>query len=819
MRTVLQDLRYGMRILRNKPAFTAAAVFTLALGIAANTTVFGWIDSLLVHPFPGVTAGDRLASIETVSPTGEFSTTSWRDYQDYRDSLRLTSGVAASLLNPFAVGDENPQRVSGEYVSANYFKVLGVQPEVGTTLLPAECSDTPKSCPLVVIGYRLWQQRFRGNRAVIGSTLRVNRYKLTIIGVAPPEFRGSVPGLAVEIWVPMMMAPALNGQGDWLLTERTVHQMWVTARLKPGVDVGQANAEVEGCARRIASLAPLSSAGFSARLMPVWKAHIGLQGFLLTPLRILMAVCGVVLLIVAANVANLQLARATARQKEFSVRLALGARPFRLIRQMVTESLLLAAAGAAVGVALALWLGRSLERMLPGALPGTEYPITLNFSLNGDILAFATLLCAVLAVITGLAPALHLIHADVNETLKEGGRSGTSGAGLQRTRGMLVVSEVALAMLALVGTGLFTRSFLNARAMDPGLNVRNLLFAQYHVDTFCTTGEQREQFCFRLRDRLAARPGIVAVGYGLDIPLTVGNSNSTELEIEGYAPRRKGETRAGSASVSPGYFDAVGIPLVEGRDFTERDTPETALVAIVNQSFARLFFNGGSPVGHRMRANGPWVTIVGQVKDSKYRSVTEAPTPYFYLPFRQAHGDEFWTAFFIRTAGPARDLIGTVRHEASLVEATAAAFPVIPFEENVSAALFPQRVAATLLSVLGTVALLLAALGLYGVLAFAVGQREHEFGIRMALGARSGDVLGMVIRQGMWLTLAGLAAGTILALVAGRLIAGFLINLGASDPLILGGVGLFLVVVALVASYLPARQATKVDPSTSLRQQ
>ncbi|MBZ5596174.1 MAG: ABC transporter permease [Acidobacteriia bacterium] len=819
MRTLVQDLRYGIRILRNRPGFTAAAVLTLALGIGANTTVFGWIDALLVHPFPGVTAGERLASIETVSPTGEFSTTSWRDYQDYRDSLTLTSSVAASLLNPFAVGDENPQRVAGEYVSANYFKVLGVQPELGTTLLPPECADTPGSCPVVVIGHRLWQQRFRGNRTVIGSTVRVNRHKLTIVGVVPLEFRGSVPGLAVEIWVPMMMAPALNGQGEWLLTDRTEHQVWVTARLKPGVDVGQANAEVEACARRIASLAPLSSTGFSARLMPVWKAHIGLQGLLLTPLRILMAVCGVLLLIVAANVANLQLARATARQKEFSVRLAMGARPFRLIRQMVTESLLLAAAGAAVGVALALWMGQSLERMLPGVLPGTEYPITLNFSLNGDILAFATVLCAVLAVITGLAPALHLIHANVNESLKEGGRSGTSGAGLQRTRGMLVVSEVALAMLALVGTGLFTRSFLNARAMNPGLNVHNLLFAQYHVDTFCTTSEQRAQFCFRLHDRLAARPGIVAVGYGLDIPLAVGTSNSTELEIEGYAPRRKGETRAGSATVSPGYFDAVGIPLLEGRDFIEQDTPETVPVAIVNQSFAQRFFDGGNPVGHRMRANGPWVTIVGQVRDSKYRSVTEAPTPYFYRPFRQAHGGEFWIAFFIRTAGPARDLIATVRREASLVEATAAAFPVIPFEEHVSAALFSQRVAAGLLSVLGTVALLLAALGLYGVLAFAVGQREHEFGIRMALGAQSGDVLGMVIRQGMFLTLAGLAAGTILALVAGRLIAGFLVHLSASDPLILGGVGLFLVVVALVASYLPARQATKVDPSTSLRQQ
>ena len=814
---LLQDLRFGMRISRNQPGFTAAAVLTLALGIAANTTVFGWIDALLLHPFPGARAGERLASIETVSPTGEFSTTSWRDNLDYRDSLTLTSGVAASLFNAFAVGDENPQRVSGEFVSANYFTVLGVQPELGRGFLATECADASESCPVVVIGHNLWQQRFHGDRTVLGRTLRVNRHELTIVGVAPEEFRGSMPGMALGIWVPMPMAPALNGQGEWLLTDRREHQMWITARLKPGAGMEQANAEVEACARRIASLSPLTNSGFSARLMPVWKAHVGLQGLLLTPLRILMVVCGVVFLIVAANVANLQLARATARQKEFSVRLALGAGAGRLIRQLVTESLLLAAAGAVVGIALASWLGQSLGWMLPRS----AFPIDLDFRLNGDILAFTIALCAVLAVMTGLAPALHSIRVDVNGSLKEGGRNGTSNSATQRARGILVVSEVALAMLALVGMGLFTRSFLNAQAMNPGLDSRNLLLVQYHVDTFCSTSEQREQFCTRLHDRLAARPGIAAVGYSLDIPLAFGNSSSSELQIAGYTPRRKEDTRAGSATVSPGYFDALGIPLLNGRDFTAQDTPETASVAIVNQTFARRFFPGGDPVGGRIRkdVNGPWITIVGMVKDSKYRSVTEAPHPHFYVPFRQSHGGEFWTAFFIRTVGPARDQIGAVRREASLVEPSAAAFPVIPFEEHVSASLFPQRVAAALLSVLGCIALLLAALGLYSVLAFAVGQREHEFGIRMALGAQPRDVLGTVVRQGLLLALAGIAAGAILTIVAARLMGGLLVNLSASDPLILGSVSLFLVVVALLASYLPARQATKVDPLTSLRQQ
>jgi predicted permease len=816
MRILFQDLAYGVRVFRNSPGFTAAAVLTLALGIAANTTVFGWIDALLVNPIPGATAGDRLVSIETIVPSGEFSTTSWRDYLDYRDTLTQVNGVAASLFNPFAVGDENPQRVSGEYVSTNYFHVLGVQPVLGRTFLPTECADSTTSCPVTVISHHLWQQRFHGDRTVLGQTVRVNRHELTIIGVAPPEFRGSMPGFALDIWVPMAMAPALNGQGEWLLTDRREHQMWITARLKPGASVGPANAEVEACARRIAAIAPLTNTGFSARLMPVWKAHIGLQGYLLTPLRILMAVCGVVFLIVAANVTNLQLARATARRKEFSVRQALGASRGRVIRQLMTESLLLAACGAMAGVALASWLGPSLQWMLPL----TEFPIHLDFQMNGEILAFAIALSAALAMMTGLAPAWQSIRVDVNESLKEGGRSGTSSAGLQRVRGMLVVSEVALATLALVGMGLFTRSFLNARSMGPGMDSHNLLFVQYHVDTFCSTSEQREQFSIRLHDRLTARPGIAAVGYALYIPLAFANSSWAEIQIEGYAPRRKEDSRAANATVSPGYFNALGIPLLNGRDFTEQDTPRTAPVAIVNQTFAQRFFAGRDPVGGRVRSKegGPWVTIVGMVKDSKYRSVTESSTPYFYLPFRQAHGGEFWTAFFIRTVGPPRDQIATVRREASLVEPSAAAFPVIPFEEHISASLFPQRVAAALLSVLGAIALLLAALGLYGVLAFAVGQREQEFGIRMALGAQARDVLGAVVRQGLSLALAGVVAGLILALVAARLTGGLLVNLSASDPLILGGASLFLILVALIASYLPARQATKVDPFTSLRQ-
>ena len=466
MRSLYEDLRYAIRVLRGSPGFTAVAVLTLALGIAANATVFGWIDTLLLHPFPGVSMGERLAALETVSPSGEYFNTSYRDYRDYRDSLKSFSGLAASLLNGFNVGpSDNPRRIYGEYVSGNYFAVLGVKPVRGRAFLPSESGDKPGASPVAVISYRLWQSLFQADPGIVGRTVRVNHYELTVVGIAPEEFRGTMPGMRMEIWTPMSMAPLLNGQGAWLLEDRGVRQMWVTARLKPGVTLGQANAEVEACARRLAEESPRTSGGFRASLMPVWKAHLGMQSVLLAPLRILMAVCFALFLIVGANVANLQLARATARRKELSVRMALGAGRWRLVRQLLTESLLLATMGAIAGTALAAWLGRSLLWMLPPI----GLPVEFDFSLNADVLGFTVLLCCAGSLLTGLAPALHSVKSGLMAALKEGGRGSTHGAGQNRLRGLLVVSEVALALVALVGTALFARSFQNARAYSSGL--------------------------------------------------------------------------------------------------------------------------------------------------------------------------------------------------------------------------------------------------------------------------------------------------------------------------------------------------------------
>jgi predicted permease len=815
MRTLYEDLRFAIRLLRGSPGFTAVAVLTLALGIAANTTVFGWIDGVLMRPFPGVSGGGRLAAIETVSPSGEYSNTSYRDYRDYRERLRSFSSVAASLLNAFNVGPaENPRRIYGEYVSPNYFAALGVEPVRGRAFLKSESGDNAGAAPVAVISYRLWQSLFHGNPAVVGKTLRVNRTELTVTGIAPEEFRGTMPGMRMEIWIPMSMAPLLNGQGTYLLDDRGERQMWVTARLKPGVTLEQANAEVVACARRLAEESPRTSEGFRASLMPVWKAHFGMQSLLLAPLRILMAVCFVLFLIVGANVANLQLARATSRRKELSVRMALGAGRWRLTRQLLTESLLLAAMGVLAGIPLAAWLGHSLVWLLPAV----GFPVEVDFSLNADMLGFTVLLCCACALLTGLAPALHAVRSDVVEALKESGRSGTPGAGQNRTRGLLVVSEVALALVALVGTALFARSFQNARAIHPGFDSSNLLYAQYHLDTFCQNPEQRAQFCTRLRDRIRDLAGISAVSFANSVPLALGSGQQSEVQIEGYVPGRSEQMTVDSATVAPGFFAALRIPVLEGRDFVERDDRDSAPVAIVNQTFAQRYFGGGSPIGRRVQVNGTWSRVAGLVRDSKYHRLTEPPTPYIYVPYLQRHGSEFWTAFFIRTVGPARGSVAAVRREAAAVNANAGVSEVVEFEEMVAGSLYAQKVAAALLSVLGGVSVLLAALGMYSVLAYAVSQRRHEFGIRLALGAAPSDVVLLVLRRGMALTVAGLAVGTALAIAAMRMASGLLVGVGPRDPVAIVGSAVLLGVIALLASYMPARRATKVDPVEMLRE-
>jgi len=828
MSTLLQDLKHGFRMLVKNPGFTLVAVLTLALGIGACTTVFSWIDAVLLRPLPGVENPSELASFETVAPNGDAVTTSYLDYQDYRDHLKLLAGLAGARPAPLAVGEaEQAERVWGELVTGNYFAVLGVKPNLGRAFLPEEYADKPGAFPVAVISDRLWRSHFNADPTIVGKKIRVNRYQLTVVGVAPPDFRGTLAGLAFDLWVPFVMQPQLEGVGEWMLSDRQTRNLICTARLKPGVTLAQARAEIQELARYMAKADADTNTGISATVLPLWKSHFGAQSLLLAPLKILAGVCIVVLLIVCANVANLLLARFTARQKEFSVRLALGAGRLRLARQVLTESLVLGVAGAVAGVALAVWTKGTLQYLIPhGQLP---FATDSGLNLNSHVLAFTLLLCVGTALLSGMAPAIQSTRGDLNESLKEGGRSGMLGVQSHRLRGLLVVSEVSLALVALIGAGLFVRGFEATRKISPGFDPSHVLLSQFYLYTSGYNLEQRKQFCVRLREKLESAPGVTDVAYSDGVPLGFEPSWWEPLRVEGYLPGRSENMNIFRNVVSPGYFKLMRIPLLEGRDFTEQDDKKTAPVMIVNQTFVHRFLGDGNPIGRRVHGWGDWFTVVGEVKDSKYHYLTEGPTPYFYVPFRQIYRADMSLGFYVRTAGDLNGAVATMRREVRAIDPNVAVFDAVPLSDFIGASLYAQKVAASLLSVLGILSLVLAAVGLYSVMAYSVTQRTHEIGVRMALGARPADVLGLVVGRGMSLTLAGLLVGVGLALAMARSVSNVTVDASAmgsnsallggsaTDPAIYLAAALFLSSIAALASYIPARRATKVDPMVALR--
>ncbi|MCW5980995.1 MAG: ABC transporter permease [Bryobacteraceae bacterium] len=803
-------------MLRTAPGASAVTILTLGLGIAVNTTVFSWIDSVLLNPYPGVGNAHELALIETVTPAGEYLVnTSYQDYRDYRDNLMLASGVAIARFTPLSVGaDGKTERAWAELVSANYFDLLQVRAARGRTFLPEEGGDKPGAYPVAVISHAMWRGRFRGDPNIVGKTIRLNRHELTIIGVAPPEFHGSTVGVLYDVWMPITMATAM-GTGNGTLNYRGTRDLTSTIiRLKPGIMIEQARAEVAALAKRLAAAHPQTNRGVDATVTPIWAGHLGAQGMLLKPLRILMAVSVLLLLIVCANVANLLLARAVSRQREFGIRLALGARRGRLARQMLTETLALAGAGGVVGLVLALWMGQSLISLLPPV----DVPLDVGGGLNWPTLGFTALVAGVATLISGVAPALWSARANVNETLKEGGRSGGSGSRSHRLRGLLVTAQVAMATVALIGAGLFVRSFRNASRIHPGFDLNNVSVSQFYLSSAGYTAQEQRQFCRTLRERLETVPGVIGVSYSDVTPLgnVAGSTPWHHIEVDGYVPARDEQMIIHRATVPPGYFDLFGIPLLDGRDFTERDDDQAPMVIIVNETFARRFFHGGNPIGRKMRLGTRAATVVGLARDSKYHTPMEAPLPFFYIPFRQWFAPGLNFSVFIKTAGDPLAVVPALRREALALNQDAV-FSTSLFVEAATSSLYPQKVAATLLSVVGGVCLLLAAIGLYSVMSYAVTQRRQELGIRMALGAPPGDLRRLVVRGGLILTLPGLLVALAVALAASRLVAGMLVNVEPFDPLTFLASAVFLSMVAALASYVPAMRASRAAPMKALR--
>ena len=828
LENLARDFRYGLRMMTRNPAVTVVAVLTLACGIAASATVFTWINAVLLQPLSGVSDPGRLVTLESVTSNGDWVPSSYPDFIDFRDHLKLFDGIAVSHPVAFSIGQEDhADRVWGEFVSGNFFSVLGVKPEAGRLFLPAEYGDAPGAYPVAVISDRYWRSHFGADPSIVGKTIRINQHELTLVGVAAPAFHGSIPATAFDLWVPYMQVAELSGVQPWMLRDRHTRNMLGIARLKSGVTADQARLELKALAERMAVLNADVSLGMSATLIPLWKSPHGPQGLLIGPLRILMGISVLVLLIVCANVANLLLARATVREKEFSARLALGATRLRIVRQVLTECLLLTGAGAAIGLAAAPFLGHALRYLMP---PG---PMTVLVSIdtrpNLTVLAFTAGICVICALAAGLFPALHVSRIALSTTLNSGGRSGAAGRPRNRMRSALVASEVALALVTLVGAGLFARGFQQTLHLDPGFDPNHVLVNQFYLSTNGYNIAQRREFCRRLGERMQSAPGVTDVGYSDGVPLGFEPSWWEELKIEGYAPRPDENMNIFRNVISPGYLPLMHIPMVEGRNFTEQDDLKSPAVMIVNQAFAQRFFPGLDPIGHMIHGWGTWFRVIGVAKDSKYHYLSETTPPYFYVPFRQVYREDMNLAFYVRTKGDPESVLSTLRAQTRAIDPNVTVFDAAPLKEFIGASLYPQKIAASLMAIMGTLALLLAAVGLYSAMAYSVVQRTQEIGVRMALGARPGNVLLMVVRQGLTLTGVGLVAGAALAFVMARMAAsvGFtnsamgattkVLQGSAADPLIYIGAVVFLSAVAALAAYFPARRAASVEPMKALR--
>jgi putative ABC transport system permease protein len=812
MENLWQDIRYGLRMLSRAPSISIVATVALALGIGANTAIFSVVNAVLLRPLPFANSEALMTVWETDSVRGQNrGTASYPNFSDWRSQNQSFEGLASFHSNDFIMtGGGESARLQGSVVNANLFSLLGVQPILGRGFLPAE--DEPgETGRVVVLSQELFQKRFNADAGVINQSMTLDGKSYTIVGVMPKAFQFPIQNDPVDLWTTV----AGDREGKEPITDqRGAHFIKVIGRLKTGVTREQAQAELTTIAARLEAQYPDKNLHRGVRIESALES---LVGDIRPALLILLGAVACVLLIACANVANLLLARAMTRHKEMAIRSALGARRLRVIRQLLTESVLLSLAGGGLGLLLAVWWSDLLV-----SLGRDNIPRALQVGLDWRVLMFTLLVSLLTGLSFGLVPALQTSRTDLTESLKEGGRGSGEGARRNRTRGVLVVSELAIAVVLLVGAGLLIQSLWRLRHVNPGFAPQNVLTFSVALPEIRYQPEQQAQFFQDLSAHLQSLPGVQSAGTVIPLPLG-GDRFSLSFETEGRPVAKGDQPSADFFCIGPGYFKTIGIPLIKGRVFDDRDQHKSPQVIVVTESFARQFFPGEAAIGKRIK---PGIStfeneksslreIVGVVGDIKSQNLSAEPKPAFYVPQTQVPFNQM--SVVVKTKGDPQALVAAVNREVGSKDKELPVFQVKTMDEYLSASVASPRFNTTLLAIFAAVALVLTIVGLYGVMSYSVAQRTNEIGIRMALGAQTGDVLNLVVKQGLKLVLAGLGLGLLGAFALMRVISSLLFGVTTKDPLTFAAVAGLLAIVALLACYLPARRASRVAPMEALR--
>jgi predicted permease len=809
----VQDVRFGARMLWRSPGFSILAILCLTLGIGTNAAALSWIEGILIRPYPLVAHQDRMFALNaTIRGTEGYKGLSYPDFLDFEKNSTLFESFIVDKITgtTLSVGDR-AERAVGGMVSANYFDALSVRPFLGRGFRPEEGTGR-NAHPVTVISYMTWKDRYKSDPDIIGKTQYMNGVQHTIIGVAPEKFHGTFIGYSFNFWVPTSMQETFDSTG-YQMEDRGARWIEGYAFLKPGITRQQGQAELSAIAKRLENDYPETNRGHEIALLPLWKTPFNAAGGISTTLGITAAVVFFVLLIACANVSNLLLARSLLRRHEMTMRLALGAGRRRLIKQLFTEGLLLSLIAALGGIAVAYWSRNALVLAFPPSLPG----ITIDYpgQIDWRVLLLSIAICIGSTMLFALMPAVQASHVDLSGALKSEGAGVIGGHGRSRLRSALVLVQVSLSFVLLAGTGLLLQSLQRMQNTSPGFSANNVIVSVVDLFSAGYKLDRAKIFHTQLLDRVRALPGVESAALTRVTPFSYNPPSSAPIEIDGYQPAPDEQPNAEYVQVSEDYFSTLGIPQVAGREFTRNDDENSPPVAIINETMAGKYWPGKDPLGQRLKVKDKWMQIVGVAKNVYYETKLEAPRSFFYVPVRQ----NFFVGngLLIRTRETPGAIMNALAREVHALDPTLAPYAAYRLQEQVDERGYTQRLAVTLLGIFGGMALFLAAIGLYGVMSYSVSQSTRELGVRMALGAGVRDVLRLVLSRGLRLTIAGIVIGVGAALMLTRLLGNLLYKVSPRDPIAFGAALVILIAVALIACFLPARRATRIDPVRALR--